>query len=368
MTAHRNIRRLILALISAGVVIGLCLATAVLSRGEEAVRAGGERLLLCSREEGFYYKAEGSQYWNVQDTQWNALWVWMDDQVSRPQEIRFYFSQDVEHTVFAVDQNRQLLWMRTFGRGLHSFQPDGKEAAVCFSVMHSEEEELMLSGTGMHARLETALTGKRLSVLGDSISAYYGYIPMGQYACYSENHFSVKSMWWAVLAEKTGMELCEINAVSGSGVTRLSQAADDKNPLWGNSVRCKELSAGGRPDEILILLGANDYMSGVPVNTIEREYLEMLAKIKEEYPDANVYACTYYECPAFGEGEKNELNALIRRAAEQGGVGLIDLEGCGIRASETEKYLMDGYVHPNEKGQLLMGIHAAGEMLKKVQG
>ena len=324
---------------------------------------GAERELLCQSRTGCRYVTNGDQYWEEKNPEWDLYWLTLRDQRGRPEEIRFELTEDVERDVFALNEDGQIVWKRTLDRGNHSIPVTKGMERILFSVRVGEPFRPV--GTGMHPRLETPFTGRRLSVLGDSVSAFAGYIPWDEYSYYSSMNFGAASMWWAVLAEHTGMELCKINAVSGSGVVVPEDAASARL-LAGGSDRCKDLLSGDgeAPDEILVMLGGNDFLRQIPSDRIKREYLEMLSKIKEAYPAAGIHVCTYYQCPSLPLTRLEELNGLLRSIAEEAGVGLIDLQDCGILESEPKKYLIDEVLHPNERGQILIGICGAQQLLE----
>ena len=330
----------------------------------ETEESGVERELLCQFREGCRYVTNGEQYWEEKNPEWDLCWLLMDDQRSRPEELRFEFTEDIEHEVFALNKDYQIIWKNTFGSGRHSALVPETAMGFMFSVR--ETELFQPVGTGMHPRMETPLTGRCLSVLGDSVSAFAGYIPWEDYAYYSNMNFGAASMWWAVLAEKTGMEICKINAVSSSGIVVPEGAMADRL-LKGNSERCCDLSSkkGESPDEILVMLGGNDYLEQVLTERIRQEYLDMLSRIKRAYPNAHIYVCTYFQSPTLTSVPLEELNRLLRDVAQEAEVGLIDFEDCGILESEPEKYLIDGILHPNERGQILLGVCAAQQMLER---
>ena len=91
----------------------------------------------------------------------------------------------------------------------------------------------------------------------------------------------------------------------------------------------------------------------------------MLSRIKRAYPNAHIYVCTYFQSPTLTSVPLEELNRLLRDVAQEAEVGLIDFEDCGILESEPEKYLIDGILHPNERGQILLGVCAAQQMLER---
>ncbi|MCM1134496.1 MAG: SGNH/GDSL hydrolase family protein [Clostridium sp.] len=329
----------------------------------ESKESSAERELLCQFRSGSRYVTDGGQYWEEKDPEWDSFCMMLDDQNNPPEEIRFEFTEEIEREVFAINREYQIVWKQTFSSGKHSVLVP--ETAMGFIFAVRSTEAFHLTGTGMHPKMETPYTGRRLSVLGDSVSAFSGYIPWEDYAYYSSMNFGAASMWWAVLAEKTGMELCKINAVSSSGVI-VPEEENAGRLLSGNSERCIDLSSrdGENPDEILILLGGNDYLRQIPIESIRQEYLKMLSRIKKAYPEAQIHICTYFQSPAFPLALLKEFNELLRSIAQEAEVSLIDFENCGILEKEPEKYLIDGALHPNERGQILLGVCAAQQMLE----
>lgn len=209
--------------------------------------------------------------------------------------------------------------------------------------------------------------GRYFSVLGDSVSAYRGCVSRELTPYYSSGDFSVESMWWSVLGEETGMEPCVINAGSGTGVTELFP--DEGFPTAGNSERCEQLHTEEHtPDVIFVLLGGNDAIQQVPGSELEDAYVEMLERMRQAYPDAEIYACTYYLMPGFLTEPIRDLNERIRRAASEADVPCIDVEGCAVSTGDPEEYLLDYDaasdfgVHVNEKGQRVLGEAVADGM------
>ena len=332
---------------------------------------GEERNLLVQYFDGYYYDAQGKSFELRTDAGCNGYLINLTDQVNRPDEVHFRFTEEIEHPVFAVDERGSVLWIKMLGKGEHSIKVGKKEEILSFMVTDAEEKEFFLNGTRMHEVVQSPLSGKHLSVLGDSLSAYYHYIPQYNRSYYGEEDFNVKSMWWSVLAEKTGMIPCLINASGGSGVTLMDENEDPEHPLQGNSVRCETLSTPQEePDVILVMLGANDYMRGVEPEQIEKEYVQMVSRMKKAYPDAIIFLCTYFQFQIMTKEQTEEMNGMIGRVAENTGTRIIDLSGCEINTGEPEQYFknpvtneMDG-VHLNENGQIILGRYIASLMLK----
>lgn len=114
----------------------------------------------------------------------------------------------------------------------------------------------------LSAPVETPLKGKSISILGDSISTYQGYIPSG-YACfYPETQNDVKDVtqtWWMQVLYNTGMRLAVNGSYSASAVCGDSQAEDSSAGC--STRRINELMGadGTVPDVILVYMGANDF-------------------------------------------------------------------------------------------------------------
>lgn len=209
------------------------------------------------------------------------------------------------------------------------------------------------------------LSGMQFSVLGDSLSAYEGYIPEGNRPYYNNSFFDVSSMWWQVLADQTGMLPCVIDASGGSGVTELLGAEEESA---GNGPRCERLGKNGQdPDLILVWLGGNDYRNGCDVRWLQINYEEMLRRMQATYRETEIYVCTYFSVSAMKEAQAVELNTVIRQAADAVGVPVIDTSACGISEENEESYIidLDGLgIHPNQQGQELVGNYIAEKLLE----
>jgi len=111
------------------------------------------------------------------------------------------------------------------------------------------------------ASSEGQLTGqtRRISVIGDSISSFDGYIPEGYDAYYPTatcRTFKVQDMYWYRLAyEKMQDAILDVNiAYSGSLVTYTNNGKNNNFPR-----RYIERGGMGNPDVILLFGGTNDY-------------------------------------------------------------------------------------------------------------
>lgn len=224
--------------------------------------------------------------------------------------------------------------------------------------------------------------GKTLSISGDSISTFTGYIPDYYSKFYPEmgEIADVNDTWWMQLIQKTGMKL--LKNASYSGATVSGQSNDNHDGKYGcGNQRMADLRGddGSAPDVIIIMLGANDLLNGIPlgnydgvsqvpegnIETFSEAYALMLDKMKTWYPDAEIFCCTAVEVSRWNEaGEKfafenehkltmKDYNAWIKVIAQEKGVKLIDTYPCGITYENAQQYTTDG-THPNAAGAKLI--------------
>lgn len=221
--------------------------------------------------------------------------------------------------------------------------------------------------------------GKTLSILGDSISTYAGYIPSGNANYYTGNNAGVSSVddtWWKKTMTALHMNLNVNNSWSGSRVTTTNGATSA-----GCGDRCQQL--GTSPDVIIVYMGINDFNNEVGLGTYDgngafpsatttfREaYAIMLNKLMTAYPLAETFVCTLPPCErngAIGAPEKNsnsvlldDFNKAIKDLANVFNAKLIDLAACGLTYYNMSTYMGDWSssastaLHPNRDGHSLI--------------
>lgn len=197
----------------------------------------------------------------------------------------------------------------------------------------------------------------KISVLGDSISTYMGYNPVGYAVYYMEDNAyeneieSVNDTWWKQVIDCLDGELCVNNSYSCSLVFgNVSSSACSEE-------RCSCLHDLDKPDIILIYMGANDRGYGVDIQKFYDSYRTMLRRIKKNYPAAKIVCATLLlGYRKDGEGNLNaesaveefDYNNAIRSAVKEEKCLLADLAVSG-RCYET----LDG-CHPTKNGHRLM--------------
>lgn len=254
---------------------------------------------------------------------------------------------------------------------------------------------------------EFAFEGKKLSVIGDSISTYKGYIPEGYAAWYPNGGQDVNSVdktWWKMLSDRTHMTIGTIAAWSGSTVC--GDATSTTNAEAGCSTkRVNDLALNGIPDIIICYIGYNDIKMGsssrplgeykgnseYPTETsnlivFSDAYATMLKKIMKTYPHAMVLCCTLLPNPWKNKNRNNDdpenfgykfpyttdehktmqdYNERIREIARNFGLGIIDLADCGITWENWLNYTDDAayHVHPSYAGQKMISYKAEQDLI-----
>ena len=233
------------------------------------------------------------------------------------------------------------------------------------------------------------ISGKKLSLLGDSISAFVGTLPQGNEAYYTGSNVGVADafqMWWNILCDRTGLEPLVINAWSGSGITQLTDSGHSSKVPMSDMSRCQALHSGStNPDIILIAGGVNDYTyaeqssqtpsnwdgSTAPVsgNSFDETYAVMIKNIQTAYPNAIVVCLsTFFTMRGTdngytlvnGEGlTQADYDKAIEKVARLMRVPYISVDTCGFsRSNYYPTYAQDSSTiptHPNEAGQKVIG-------------
>lgn len=224
--------------------------------------------------------------------------------------------------------------------------------------------------------------GKKLSILGDSISTFEGWIPDGYSIFFPMNGEvgNVDETWWKRLIDETGMQLCANGSSSGSTCSGDSVSIDD--PAYACSdYRIEGLigSGGAYPDIIIVYMGTNDCIKNIPIGendgtktvnegvigNFSDAYTLILDKLKVRYPEAQIFCCTLAQLGGWGTEQPfvkfvNELGLTsedyskrIETIASNKGLTVIDLINCGITVDNMQKYVSDG-IHLNPAGMELV--------------
>lgn len=235
---------------------------------------------------------------------------------------------------------------------------------------------------------QTPLKGLSLSVLGDSISTYQGYIPDGYASFYPDMGNDIKDVtqtWWMQVLYNTGMRLAANGSYSASTVCGDSQ--EEHSSAGCSDRRINDLKGpyGITPDIILVYMGANDFFrgmelgkfDGVPTGRGEKYYVNfseayelMIQKLLRTYPTSRIYCMTLTEANSEDHPRVNEkgntiadFNSRIKAIAASYGVPVIDVHNCGMEVYELNHYTSDG-THPNKDGSVKMANYVTSALLQ----
>ncbi len=227
------------------------------------------------------------------------------------------------------------------------------------------------------------LTGKTISFMGDSISTFEGWSNNAAYnstladnrVMYNksgspeyQNLVSVDETWWKKTVDKLGLELCVNNSYSGSRVTSGGNFPSETG-CGDRAINLHNDNTGVNPDIIVIYMGTNDYQQIGGTMTVDKfaeDYTLMVQKIKDKYPNADVYLCTLHHYDNVKAGKAiapSAYNAKIESIAADYDCNVVDFyNGTSVTPDNLEYYTVDlmidsadiSLVHPNASGMAKM--------------
>lgn len=219
-----------------------------------------------------------------------------------------------------------------------------------------------------------------ISIMGDSISTFKGYIPEGYYDFFPDNGAvsDVRETWWEPVIGELDLKL--YTNASSSGATCIGDSTSQDNPQYGCSdfrINALAGSNGKAPDIIIVYMGTNDLLQSVPlgdnnglrevpagnVQNFSDAYTLIMDKLRNRYPDSQIYCCTITQIGTWGtdtlfvelvngagEGLRaSDYNECIRQIASNKSASVIDLYNCGITFDNLQDTTADG-VHPTPLG------------------
>ena len=199
--------------------------------------------------------------------------------------------------------------------------------------------------------------GKTISILGDSISTYGGYIPDGYRMFYPYAAGDVRDVnqtWWMQVINNLGATLLSNNSYSGSCV------AGGGDSAAANINRLKTLKMQDvAPDVIIVYMGTNDCGSQyISLKDFDAAYDIMLKRMQEMCPNSEIILCTLPISKFCPTELRMQYNGVIIEKATKYGVTLIDLSNVDLT-----NHLIDS-VHPKCSGMDIMAAKIVNEMLK----
>lgn len=236
----------------------------------------------------------------------------------------------------------------------------------------------------------SALKGKKLGIVGDSISTYEGWVPDGYDVYYGNGGTlpSVENTYWKIAINELGMVVGNCSW-SGSFVSGDSTSTSNAN-IGTSTKRINDLSADGiNPDIVLVYMGTNDFLFGKDkgefnmssdyvdgnISTFMNAYALLLTKIRKAYPNCKILCGTmplqFASSPDLyvnnnwtsvrTKGESiSEWNDAIKEIAKAFGCGVVDFATCAINSHSST---LEDRCHPNIKGHKLMAERLIKDLL-----
>lgn len=220
------------------------------------------------------------------------------------------------------------------------------------------------------------LKGKVISIMGDSISTFAGYIPvadgfnLAHRARYPQSNLltDVNETWWMQAITALDAKLGINDSWAGSRVANnITGNSGDygENAAMASMTRILNLGANGTPDVILFYGGTNDIayslmlgsfnpataptevdLTATKWNSAADAYVAAILRMQHFYPNAKIIAMLpTYTVNHYSDAKLAQFNEIYAAICEHYGVTCIDLRDCGITTAD----LPDG-IHPDSNG------------------
>ncbi len=307
----------------------------------------------------------GHKVVNAADQNRSYYYMVLEEQFHPVTSIEVTFTKDGSHYVWATSASGSNIALpkSVYGKGTYVISIPAGVSEIGFNVYTSEVDLLNLNIPGA-ASAATSHSGRYLSILGDSYSTSDAWRSDNN----DQDAYTAPSKWWYEAAKTYDMNILVNNSVSATGINLESRQGAGDSGL----TRCTALHTAARtPDDIFVLMGVNDMFAGKSASVIKSEYGQMVAAMKQRYPNASITLFTYpyVGSPSSGGSlisDVQALNNVICQVAAENGLGLVDLSGSGITAENVGSYVRSYTdIHYNRAGQKLIG-QAAVAGLKKI--
>ncbi|MCX7960885.1 MAG: arylesterase [Burkholderiales bacterium] len=172
-----------------------------------------------------------------------------------------------------------------------------------------------------------ARAAQTLLVYGDSVSAAYG--------------IAEQRGWVALLAARLKRERADYIVVN---------ASISGETTAGGLARLPKALAAHRPAIVVLALGGNDGLRGLPVAQMRQNLVRMIEQCRSA--GARVLVAGMRLPPNYGPDYTRAFEAAFAEAAKAGGAALLPFlfEGFG----ERDEYFQPDRIHPNEAAQPLI--------------
>ncbi len=185
---------------------------------------------------------------------------------------------------------------------------------------------LALAGWGLAEPLSAA-AGQRILVVGDSLSAEYG--------------LARGTGWVALLQKQLATEKPDVQVIN---------ASISGDTTSGGRSRMAALLSKHKPTHVIIELGGNDALRGLPMDMTQNNLLDMAKQAKST--GAQVLLLGMQMPPNYGPDMAKQFEAAFATVAKSQKAALVPffLKGVGDDA-EPLKWFQSDRIHPNEAAQ-----------------
>lgn len=215
--------------------------------------------------------------------------------------------------------------------------------------------------------------GKLISILGDSISTFEGYIPKADGVNLSHRSrypqadllCDVSETWWMKVITELGGVLAVNDSWAGSTVSNYRDENEkDFGPdaAMASLTRIENLGSKGSPDLIFLFGGTNDAGKMIEKGEFNKEYsidltrrkwdsfadayCETLQRLRYFYPDTEVIALTPSVSGGYYDNSRlSEFADLVLEICSHYQTKCIDIRRCGISLD-----MLPDTLHPNAEG------------------
>ena len=201
------------------------------------------------------------------------------------------------------------------------------------------------------------MQGKRISILGDSISTYKGVSDdasanstLSLNPFFYREPFPLEKTYWKLLIDNLGLTLCVNNSWSGGNLS-----GSDNSSAGVNRAAHLSRDDGKVPDLIVVFMGINDLGRGIRAEVFFSDYQKTLTVIKSNYPNAAVCCVNLPDRDIFLKKRAETYNKAIEKAVAAAGNAffIADLFGSRLNNDFYYKNTLDG-LHPDEDGMKII--------------
>ena len=204
---------------------------------------------------------------------------------------------------------------------------------------------------------EDSFTGKRVSIIGDSITTFAGFIPEGNATFYpypTADFHDVNCTWWMQVINRLGAGLLFNNAWSGSCVW-----AHNESDAYSNTRMNQLYTSDVYPDMIISFMGNNDAaISSISEDDFYEGYSLMVKEISRRCPGVEFYICSLPNSNLYTDARQASFNKQIEKLCQELSLHLVDLSNLDI------SHVLIDSAHPKLEGMTMLADKIYSEITK----